>query len=497
MANIPDRTGSWHFSRCERGWLALSAFAILAFGVNLEQRTALRRSPMTDLGVFSCAAGAVLSGQDLYTITDWHGWHYQYPPALAILFIPLELPVPTPPAALGPGEVRTEANTPWGYGIANHRRFFGLHAENARFFCIVALWYLLSVALILLSAHVLACTLERCGLRDPPPAEGRERRRWWALRTLPLLICAGSLGGELSRGQVNVLMLAAIVFAIHLAASGRGFKAGFWLSLPAAVKIFPAILLVYPICRRQWRMLFGVMAGLVFAMALLPATALGLKHTRDMYQDWLEVLAKPALGQSKNTSRQQELTGMGSTDNQSLLAFVHNWHYYDLPRRQRPILADPVERNISYAVGGALLLAVLLAIGTRRPQTPCDALISVGLLVGASLVVSPVSHSEYYQLLMPLVAGLLYRALEAPARASKLKLLAVLAAFTLIDLGSRLPFPGPWLRELGLPLLSMVGLMAAGAMTLTARNAAKGTPVPTEPPTSEERRLGAEISGEV
>jgi hypothetical protein len=112
----------------------------VAFGANVEQRTALRRAPMTDLGVYACAAGAVCSGENFYTTAEWHGWHYNCLPTLAILFTPLAQPVPIAPAILAAGVARTASNTPWGYEIASHPHFFGLHEENARFFCIVAVW---------------------------------------------------------------------------------------------------------------------------------------------------------------------------------------------------------------------------------------------------------------------------------------------------------------------------------------------------------------------
>jgi hypothetical protein len=467
MNTQPEPLRAWRFSRGERLWLAAGLFALLAFGANVEQRTALRRTPMTDLGVFACAAGAVCSGENLYTATDWHGWHYQYPPALAILFIPLAHPVPAGPPILAAGMARTESNTPWGYEIASHRRFYGLHAENARFFCIVAVWYLVSVALIFLSAHALACALERRSLRDGPPAEPRERRRWWWLRTLPLLVCAGSLGTDLSRGQVDVLMLAAMAFGIYLAAAGRDFKAGFWLSLPATVKLFPVLLIIYPVWRRRWRMIAGVVAGMILALAILPAVALGPSRTIELYRVWFQVLAKPALGKGADTSRARELTGMAGTDNQSVLAFIHNWRYHNVPRPQRPPQAPPVERYFAYAIGALLLLGVVLAMGARRPDSPRDLLIIAGLLIGVALVVNPVSHNYYFLLLLPLVAGLLDRGLEDTAgRGADLKTLLVVAVFMLTDMVARLPAIGPWLRDFGLPLLSLVGMMAAGAMAL-------------------------------
>jgi len=465
----PEPFRAWHFSYGERVWLVAGLCALLAFGINVEQRTALRRTPMTDLGVFSCAAGAVLSGENLYSVTDWHGWHYQYPPTLAILFIPMALPVPLAPALLDVGVPRTELNTPWGYEIASHRRFFGLHAENAPFFCIVAAWYAISVILIFLSAHTLACALEKRRLRDPPPDEPNERRRWWRLRLWPLLVCAGSLGTDLSRGQVDVVMLAAMSFAIYLAATGREWRAGFWLSLPATVKLFPVLLIIYPLWRRKWRMIAGAAAGLVLALAVLPAMTMGTGRTVELYRNWIQVLAGPALGQGTDISRVRELTGMAGTDNQSLLAFLHNWRYHDLPRQQRPQEAPAVERHAAYAIGALLLLGITLAIGSRRRDTPRELLVAAGLLIGVALVVNPVSHNFYFLLLLPLVTGLLHRGLERPARrVATLLPLLVLVVFMLTDVMARMPVIGPWLRDIGLPLLSVVGMMAAGTVLLRA-----------------------------
>jgi hypothetical protein len=331
----------------------------------------------------------------------------------------------------------------------------------------VAVWYVVSVALIFLSAHALGCALEKRSLTDPPPAGPRERRRWWWLRTLPLLVCAGSLGTDLSRGQMDVLMLAAIAFGLYLAAAGREFKAGFWLSLPATVKLFPVLLIIYPVWRRRWRMIAGVVAGIVLALAILPVVALGPARTSELYRVWFQVLAKPALGQGTDTSRTRELTGMAGTDNQSLLAFIHNWRYHRVPRQQRPPQAPPVERYCAYAIGALLLLGVALAMGARRADSPRDLLIIAGLLLGVALVVTPVSHNYYFLLLLPLVAGLLDRGLADPAGCeADVKTLLAVGIFMLTDLAARLPAIGPWLRDFGLPLLSLVGMMAAGAMAL-------------------------------
>jgi hypothetical protein len=91
-------------------------------------------------------------------------------------------------------------------------------------------------------------------------------------------------------------------------------------------------------------MIAGVVVGLVLALAVLPAVALGPARATELYRTWIQVMAKPAFGQGSDTSRVHELIGMAGTDNQSLLAFIHNWRYHDQPREKRRAQAPPVER---------------------------------------------------------------------------------------------------------------------------------------------------------
>jgi len=466
----------WQFTGQERNWLLAGLFGLVIFGVNLEKRTALRHQPMTDLGVFSCASWAAWHEQDIYQITDWHGWHYQYPPALAILFAPLSHPAPTPPAKLQPGERRTAANTPWGYKT-DDGNFFGLHRTNLRFFIIVGLWYMASVAFALLAAQTVACILEQTKISSGPPVERLERRRWWALRLLPLAACLGSIGTDWSRGQVDVLMLMALAMGLYFGVSRQQAASGVLLAFPATVKLFPPFLLLYPIWRRRWRMAAGVLLGLFVFLLLLPACTLGPARTAQLYRTWSQVLAKPALGAGTDTSRAKELTGMNSTDNQSLLAAIHNWRYHEIPRRERPPEPSPVEREAVYAAGVLLLAGIAIAAGFRRSDSPREYLLVNGLLIGLALVVSPIVHNYYYLLMLPLIASLLDSALPRQASdKTNWKIVGPILFFTATDLLARLPGIGGRLRDWGLPLLSLLSLLLAGAVVLFQRRE-----VPVEP----------------
>ncbi len=456
----------WRFTRTEKFWLTIAAIVLIGFGALMERRTALRHQPMTDLGVFCIASGAVWSGQNPYSIPDWHGWHYQYPPALAIALLPLAEPVPLPVSALPPEKLRTTTNTPYGYGV-DGKNYYGLHADNAHFFFSVAAWYLLSVLGILFSAHAIGCALEGKNLRSPPPEESATRRRWWWRRLLPLAVLAGSLGTDLSRGQADIVMLTAIALGIFLATTSKKFHAGLCFALPATIKLFPPFLLAYPFLRRQWRMGFGVIIGLFILLIALPVATLGPQRTKELYQCWFEVLAKPALGHGTDTSRQSELTGMGSTDNQSLLAAIHNWSNRSQPRGQRPVEAAAWERNVVYAVGVVMIAGVLFVIGWRREDTPQQLCIVAGLLVGLALLINPVVHNFYYLLLLPLVAALLDLGIaSAKISAANWKILLPVGVFMLADLLARLPGVGPLLRDWGVTTLGLVWLLWTGAMVL-------------------------------
>ncbi len=99
-----------------------------------------------------------------------------------------------------------------------------------------------------LSAHALACALEGRPSYEAPPSEKDPRRRWWALRSIPILICITSVGTDFSRGQVDLVMLAAISLAIYFASREQGLTAGVLLSVPAG-------------CDQKWRSVEGELRG--------------------------------------------------------------------------------------------------------------------------------------------------------------------------------------------------------------------------------------------
>src|SRR5574340_419747 len=79
----------------QRAGLGLLLLLFIGFGSMVELRGALQHTRKTDAGVYMRAAWAVRTGRDPYSITDDRGWHYAYPPLLAILMAPLADPPPS------------------------------------------------------------------------------------------------------------------------------------------------------------------------------------------------------------------------------------------------------------------------------------------------------------------------------------------------------------------------------------------------------------------
>jgi hypothetical protein len=455
-------------TRGERWLVAGLVAVVLIFGAVLERRTGLRTQPMTDLGVFTSAAWAVSHGDDLYAATDWHGWHYHYPPLLAILMVPFRHPPPATLTELPAGVPRTRTNTPWGYELAGKSQFEPLSSRNVRFFSIVAVWYLLSVGLSFIAVHALASVVEGTTLRQGLPVERTARRQWWQRRLLSLLVCVVAICTVYSRGQVEIVMLFGLSLAIYLAARGRLMAAGIWLMFPVCIKLLPTVLL-WPVWQRNKRLMTGVVIGALLGLVVIPGLALGPARTVATYQRWMEVLVLPSLGQGADTSREHELTGMNATDNQSVLTFIHNWMYHDEPLATRPREAAPVARRLALVIAVASLAAVLAAAGWKRPESPRAMLLLVGLLTGVGLLFNPIVHSYYFLLLLPLVVALVDRQLDVTTpRGRWWTTTVVLVAFMGIGTVSSLESFRLIARDVGLLLGTLVAVMILGVAALRA-----------------------------
>jgi hypothetical protein len=358
--------------------VALLAVVIVGFGVVTEVRSAgaLNRR-MGDLGCYLRAAWAVRSGGDLYDVRDDSGWHYNYPPLLAILAVPL-------------------ADAPEGTDRD------GLVAYPVS----VALWYAGSVLCLFLAVHVLASALEQIAPDSAVRYQPAGCRRWWALRLLPVLACVPPIGSDLVRGQVNLLLLALVCGMMAGLLRGRPWRAGLCLAGAICLKVFPAFLLIYPLWRRDFRCLGGCAIGLFLGLVLIPAAVFGPARAWGHYRTFLSVTLAPGMGDHADESRSRELTGVTSTDTQAFLAVIHNTLHPD--PATRPMWVAPWVRTTHWLLGTLLTGITLLVAGRRHPDATPDTVLALGALVLLMLLLSPVCHLHYFHLALPLIMALIY-----------------------------------------------------------------------------------------
>jgi hypothetical protein len=418
--------------RWERRGLVAFLLVVAVFAGLVEFRSAFLQHRKGDLNVFLRAGWAVRANQDLYAVTDDNGFHYCYPPLLAILAAPLA----DPPAG-------ADRSGMLPYSVS------------------VAICYVLNLLCLALAVHTLAAALE--GPVRPPAGS----RRWWALRLGPVLACVIPIGHTLMRGQVNLLLLALLCGAMASVIRRRSFRGGLWLAASICLKIIPAFLLVWPLWRRDLRFLCGCAAGLVAGLLLIPLAALGPARTLDCYGKLTTVLIAPGLGVGGDESRAEELINVTATDSQSLLAVLHNTLHPDPDTR--PAKASAAVRLTSYAMGGAMTLITLLAAGWRRGADPVATVLLWGGLILDMILLSPVCHLHYFSLAVPLVMALLvHRWQGRPTLALGPGLAGLLVAGAVANLLPQLPGMNA-LRDGGLAMYAAVALWLTGVVVLWRR----------------------------
>lgn len=436
----------------ERWAVALTVIFLIAFGLLMLRRTAWRWEPMTDLTCYLRAAWAQQQGLSPYQVTNEGGLHYTYPPLLSILLLPLgEPPPPQVPHATA---------------------FRGLDAGNIRLTFSVALWYALSVALIFVGVHRLAAVLENEA--GPPADPALTRRRWWAWRLVPTLVCLPAIGMTLSRGQVETMLFCCIALAIVALVRRQDFRAGLWLALPICIKVFPAALLLYALWRRRWRCLAGCMAGLILGFVIIPVSAIGPQRAWAQTYEHLQCALLPGIGLGGDRAFAHELTDMNTTDNCSILHVLHNL----ANRGAREQMAATHGTRITALAVALWMVAMLLMASGRRRQDP-DSAVAVVLFLGLAttvmLIGNSVCHRHYLVLLLPLIMGMM--ACEnfplARTRTGRLSAAAMIFFIILMIVGA-LPTLDPFFRFWGLSLVGVVLLWAVGLAALRRLSA---TPV--------------------
>ena len=423
-----ERLGIWAFF-----------IAAMVFGGIVEMRSAFLSARMTDLDTYLRAAWAVRTGRDPYTITDDRYWHYNYAPLFAIALMPL-------------------ADPPPGFSRAGMLPFWGA----------VAIWYLLNLGFLAFAVNHLASVLERTTAGVTSGIAPPGCRRWWSPRLLPVLICLGPVAVALERGQADLLLLALLCGMIGAILARRSIAAGMWLAGAICLKVFPLYLLVYPLWRRDWRLLASCVLGLIVGLIVIPAGFFGPAKALGYAREWNQVLIEPALVGGKDRSRAGELLDINGTDNQSVVALIHRWYNLgetiSLPRRLRTRPLASWATPAHWSIGLLLTALTVTAAGWRRRAAPLAEELFVAALAVIMVITSPVSHLHYFTLAVPLATGLVIvgRGDAVYPQGKWRWLFALVAAANLVPL-----LPGlEALRDLGMASLAALAMWCAGTITV-------------------------------
>lgn len=447
-------------SRWEVALLALLALVIVAFGGLTLMRSAYMARRMTDAGVYFRAAWALRVGQDPYQVRDNNWWTYLYPPPLAVATMPL-------------------ADPPDG---ASRHGFLSYPAG-------VVIWYVFGVACLIASVHWTASALEASS-RDVRVRSLTPRlRRWWVDRTLPMLVCLPAIGSTLSRGQVNLIMLAAIgamgaslvgarLWSRRATRDGepgpsRPFAAGAWLAVAACVKMYPAYLGLYALAAMKSRVVVGAIIATVALMVALPAMVVGPQRMAEVNRSFVRSMLLPHFGLAKPEGVDKVDELQHATGNQSFMAVIHGTRNLAAVLRDSKIPSTSNEK-LAHAVLAALITAITLiaivralrrnrANGTHPTR---DDLLAIATLATAMLPISPVCHNHYFALHLPLVAALVARQMDRQSHVDlNLRAWALIALYLLAAILPRLPGLEA-LRPLGVSMYAGLGLWTLGVRAL-------------------------------
>jgi alpha-1,2-mannosyltransferase len=149
-----------------------------------------------------------------------------------------------------------------------------------------AIWFFLCAASL-----VVAClSLQRLASAESGTATGRHLA---AAGLIAILLLFQPVQSGLLEGQVNTIVLLCMVMFYGSYTRKCPLPAGIWLGAAIAIKVLPAVLLLFLLVRRQYRiMLWTLLFALVFCT--LPVVIAG-RHFLAYYQSYLNVFLWPSM----------------------------------------------------------------------------------------------------------------------------------------------------------------------------------------------------------
>jgi len=344
-----------------------------------------RTGQMTDLTVYTAAARALRSGQDLYRVRNVRNWPYLYPPPVALLFVPLsDLP----------------------RGTAAY------------------LWFLVSLASLAGGVVLMRASLGLFGARLA------SRAAFFGL----LIVLLPALH-TLQRSQVNHLCLLFVCLSLYALSRGREALAGMCLAGAAAVKVTPGLAAVWfaykwlhtqrgIISGRRWRPrsivagsdgLVGFALGLVVFLFVIPSLYVGPGAAARSLMSWRQTVARGYFVPDAAGNVFSDIRGIRdmSEKNQSWYRAAAAWAQRLDPHamQSRDALRPDWQRRIRWvllAIGLSLTAGLLYLSGPRGAGSDTRAVLAeiavFSALVWLGVSFGKIAWGHFYVMVYPLAA---------------------------------------------------------------------------------------------
>jgi len=208
------------------------------------------------------------------------------------------------------------------------------------------------------------------------------------LVVFPLVCALFALNGPLwygvREGNTTHIVLLMVVLALVSMQAGRGLIAGVLLGLAAVVKLPLALFGVYLLVRGRWRATFGFGAAIAVVVALSV-----LVHGVELHSAWLHQCVLPYAGMPVPGFNAQSVAGV--------LARGYGGNAYDW----QPMVVGGSFIVVQRVISATLLLAMAFALYRGgRPRDNAALSLEFGILIVFILLVSPLTWTHYYLLLL-------------------------------------------------------------------------------------------------
>jgi alpha-1,2-mannosyltransferase len=204
--------------------------------------------------------------------------------------------------------------------------------------------------------------------------------------------------------NINAVLLALVVAGGFDLRRGRDVRAGVWLGLATALKVFPALLLLYAAYRRRWRAAASG-AGITLGLTVCSLLPLGVPGALASARDWL-------------------------THSSAGVWVLHRRN------QSLPALLSRAGMPHPGAIAIDLLLLILAAVALWR-STDDDIVHDIGIVALLAVLLSPIAWDHYFLLAFPAWVAALSRAPASRPRAARIALIAAgIATSGVLTVGS-------------------------------------------------------------